>query len=205
MQWEMMSHFNENTKKSKPRCYFLSSVVLCIFLVCVVWMKEKKIVAIILRHRQPLHSLNHHRVWCRWIFAASFLFFLFCFFYFNAQWWCLHAISLHIHPQISAAWRRMLYLPLQWIRKSDACTKCWNNERKLKWCCWLCISLLCDAAFFLFLFFLLFRWLLLSDHLCHIKLMELKSGHVVIGAKGIWSKVLFGVRDPKPIHQRFYI
>lgn len=39
MQQEMMPHFNENTKKSKPRCYFLSSVVLCIFLVCVVWMK----------------------------------------------------------------------------------------------------------------------------------------------------------------------
>lgn len=74
LRWEMMSHFNENTKKSKPRCYFLSSVVLCIFLVCVVWMKEK-FVAIILHHRQPLDSLNHH-VWRRWILAASFSFIL---------------------------------------------------------------------------------------------------------------------------------
>lgn len=86
-------HIEWNTKKSKHRCYFLSFVVLCIFLDCIVWMKGNFMV-IISRHQPPLDSLNRHHRWCRWIFAASIF------------WRCLHAISLHIHLAVSAACRR---------------------------------------------------------------------------------------------------
>lgn len=73
MQWEMMSHFNEKHKEiEKPRCYFLSSVVLCVFfffLVVVVRMKGNSVRIIpspaaprppTLPPGLPLDSLNRH-------------------------------------------------------------------------------------------------------------------------------------------------
>lgn len=97
MQWEM-SHLNENTKKSKLRCYF-SFFCGAMYFSSFCCLNERQIVVIIFHHQQPIDSLNH-RVCHRWIFAASI--------FFHVQWWCLYAISLCSHSQICAAWRRML-------------------------------------------------------------------------------------------------
>lgn len=48
-----------------------------------------------------------------------------------------------------------------------------NDERNLRWCCWLCVSMLCDAAL-LFFFFL--------SYVPHET--RLKDGHVAIGPNG---------------------
>lgn len=102
MQWEMMTHLNENTKKSKPRCY-ISLFCGAMYFSSLCCLNERKFVVMIFHHQQPLDSRNHH-IQRTWIFAASFYFFIF----FYVQQWCLNAISLHIHSQISAARRHML-------------------------------------------------------------------------------------------------
>lgn len=130
MQWEM-SHFNENTKKSKPRCYFLSSVVLCNFssFCC---LNERKIVVIIFHHQQPLDSLNHHDRH-RWIFAASIYFFFKC---------SVVVVACHFSTYPLADLCSMAAYVISCFRGPHRWETCWNNEGKLRWCCWLCISLL---------------------------------------------------------------
>lgn len=84
-------------------------------------LNERKCVVIIFHRQQP-----------PWLFtttsdAGGSLLHLFTCFSSNVRQWCLHAISLHIHSQISAACPRVLS-----PASSDRTNlyKCWNNERK---------------------------------------------------------------------------
>lgn len=120
MQWEMMSHFNEKHKEiEKPRCYFLSSVVLCVFffLVVVVRMKGNSVRIIpspaaprppTLPPRLPLTLLTATS-WRGWIFAANPVI-GFCFLFFSLddvrRWRLACRFSYISSRQISAAWRR---------------------------------------------------------------------------------------------------
>lgn len=87
--------FMKTQRNQKPRCYFLSAVVLCIFLVCVVWMKGN-FVDNIPSPAAPWLSKPSHLIQ---VDLCCIHFFQRC---------CLHVISLHINSQIGAAWRHML-------------------------------------------------------------------------------------------------
>lgn len=120
MQWEMMSHFNEKHKEiEKPRCYFLSSVVLCVFFFSSCCCSNERKLGenySITSSPSPSHtstpppldSLNRHVLTRVDLCCKSCYWFLFFFFSLDdvRRWRLACRFSYISSRQISAAWRR---------------------------------------------------------------------------------------------------
>lgn len=162
MQWEMMSHFNEKHKEiEKPRCYFLSSVVLCVFFFssccCSNERKLGENYSITsspspshTSTRLPLDSLNRHVLTRVDLCCKSCYWFLFFIFFSR---WCSAVAScvpflLHILSTDQCSMAALCYLLLQRTatdkrRKKKTCTKIvGRGNRKLRWCCFFFFFLL---------------------------------------------------------------
>lgn len=199
MQWEMMSHFNEKHKEiEKPRCYFLSSVVLCVFFFSSCCCSNERKLGenySITSSPSPSHtstppppdSLNRHVLTRVDLCCKSCYWFLFFIFFSR---WCSAVAScvpflLHILSTDQCSMAALCYLLLQRTatdkrRKKKTCTKIvGRGNRKLRWCCFFvfcfCISLLLRCCIMGSLFLL--------DHLLspHRKKTDGRSdvGHVV--------------------------
>lgn len=180
MQWEMMSHFNENTKKSKPRCYFsLFCGAICNFSSLCCLNEKRNICGDITPSPAAAPPLA-----CNHLTGGPLLhpFCLFVCLFFS--WW--YFACRFIHSQISAAWRHMLS-PASADRADKKCVRRLYQmlERKPRRCCWL--SLLCDAAFSVCLFVCFCLGIICATS----KLME----SVVIWAKASKKKKKKGSRS----------
>lgn len=136
--------------------FSLSSVVLCIFssFVFEIWKTcaESNSIA-----ASPFDSLEHPVV----VYACRYFFV--CFPY--------------IATLRSVQHGTVCYLLLQRTTqiRNGSVTNVGNDERNLRWCCWLCVSMLCDAALF---YFILLFWSYVPHE------TRLKDGHVAIGPNG---------------------
>lgn len=115
------------------RCYFLCSVVLQYIFFYFCCLNERNIVVLIFHHQRPLDFLP---LCVKQVDAAYFFFFFFFFCSLAVVFACCFSTHTHTRSQIHAVWRRLAS-----PASADHTETAGDEERMLRWRCWLCVSL----------------------------------------------------------------